>query len=196
MPIYDKGQEGHYNLISALHKSIRGSDPDAALYWFYRMIDGGEDPLFIARRLVRTAVEDISLADPNALVQALAAKDAYTFLGSREGELALAQCVVYLATAPKSNAVYIAQKEAMELAKRSGSLPPPKHILNAPTTLMKQLDYGNEYVYDHNTAEGFSGQNYFPDKMKRVRFYRPKGRGAEKAIFDRLNQWDQLRDSE
>ena len=196
MPIYDKAQEGHYNLISALHKSIRGSDPDAALYWFYRMVDGGEDPLFIARRLVRTAVEDIGLADPNALVQALAAKDAYTFLGSPEGELALAQCIVYLATAPKSNAVYVAQKEAIESAKRSGSLPPPKHILNAPTTLMKQLDYGKEYIYDHNTEEGFSGQNYFPERMQRVRFYRPKGRGVEKEILNRLNYWDKLRNKE
>ena len=196
MPIYDKAQEGHYNLISALHKSIRGSDPDAALYWFYRMVDGGEDPLFIARRLVRAAVEDIGLADPHALVQALAAKEAYTFLGSPEGELALAQCVIYLATAPKSNAVYVAQKEAMESAKRSGSLPPPKHILNAPTTLMKQLNYGKEYMYDHDTEEGFSGQNYFPEKMQRVRFYRPKGRGVEKEILDRLMYWDQLRGKE
>ena len=196
MPVYDKAQEGHYNLISALHKSVRGSDPDAALYWFYRMIDGGEDPLFIARRLVRAAVEDIGLADPHALIQALAAKDAYTFLGSPEGELALAQCIVYLATAPKSNAAYVAHKEAMESAKRSGSLPPPKHILNAPTTLMKQLDYGKEYIYDHNTEEGFSGQNYFPEKMQRIRFYRPKGRGVEKEILNRLNYWDKLRKKE
>lgn len=196
MPIYDKAQEGHYNLISALHKSVRGSDPDAALYWFYRMVDGGEDPLFIARRLVRAAVEDIGLADPHALVQALAAKDAYSFLGSPEGELALAQCIVYLATAPKSNAVYVAQKEAIESAKRSGSLPPPKHILNAPTTLMKLLDYGKEYVYDHNTEEGFSGQNYFPERMQRARFYRPKGRGVEKEILNRLNYWDKLRNKE
>jgi putative ATPase len=196
MPVYDKAQEGHYNLISALHKSVRGSDPDAALYWFYRMINGGEDPLFIARRLVRAAVEDIGLADPYALVQALAAKDAYTFLGSPEGELALAQCIIYLATAPKSNAVYVAQKEAMESAKRSGSLTPPKHILNAPTTLMKQLDYGKEYVYDHNTEEGFSGQNYFPERMQRIRFYRPKGRGVEKEILNRLNYWDKLRNKE
>ena len=196
MPIYDKAQEGHYNLISALHKSIRGSDPDAALYWFYRMVDSGEDPLFIARRLVRAATEDIGLADPNALVQALAAKEAHTFLGSPEGELALAQCVIYLATAPKSNAVYIAQKEAIESAKRSGSLPPPKHILNAPTTLMKQLDYGKEYIYDHDTEEGFSGQNYFPDTMQRMRFYRPKGHGVEKEILDRLNYWEMLRRKE
>ncbi|MDP3372345.1 MAG: replication-associated recombination protein A [Candidatus Paracaedibacteraceae bacterium] len=193
MPAYDKAQEGHYNLISALHKSIRGSDPDAALYWFYRMIDGGEDPLFIARRLVRTATEDIGLADPQALVQALAAKDAYIFLGSPEGELALAQCIVYLATTLKSNAVYVAQNEAMQAAKRSGSLPPPKHILNAPTTLMKQLDYGKEYIYDHNTEEGFSGQNYFPEKIQQTKFYRPKGRGVEKEILSRLNYWEKLR---
>ncbi|MES2607592.1 MAG: replication-associated recombination protein A [Pseudomonadota bacterium] len=196
MPLYDKAQEGHYNLISALHKSIRGSDPDAALYWFYRMLDGGEDPLFIARRLVRAASEDIGLADPDALVQAMAAKEAYVFLGSPEGELALAQCIVYLATAPKSNAVYIAHKEALNAAKSSGSLQPPKHILNAPTALMKQLGYGQEYIYDHNTKEGFSGQNYFPEKMKRIRFYKPKGVGAEEEILKRLKDWDKLRDEQ
>ena len=193
MPIYDKAQEGHYNLISALHKSIRGSDPDAALYWFYRMLDGGEDPLFIARRLVRAASEDVGLADPNALVQAMAAKEAYVFLGSPEGELALAQCIVYLATAPKSNAVYMAHKEALNAAKSSGSLQPPKHILNAPTALMKQLGYGQEYIYDHNTKKGFSGQNYFPETMERVRFYKPKGIGLEEDILKRLKDWDKLR---
>ncbi len=193
VPTYDKAQEGHYNLISALHKSIRGSDPDAALYWFYRMVDGGEDLLFIARRLVRAAVEDIGLADPHALVQAIAAKEAYAFLGSPEGELALAQCIIYLATAPKSNAVYVAHKEAFQVAKRSGSLAPPKHILNAPTSLMEGLGYGKGYVYDHNTEEGFSGQNYFPEKMQRANFYRPKGIGVEKDILNRLNHWAELR---
>ena len=193
MPVYDKAQEGHYNLVSALHKSIRGSDPDAALYWFYRMIDGGEDPLFIARRLVRAATEDIGLADPQALLLAIAAKEAYAFLGSPEGELALSECIIYLATAPKSNAVYVAHKEAMQAAKRYGSLPPPKPILNAPTALMKQLDYAKGYVYDHNTHEGFSGQDYFPEKMQREQFYKPKGIGAEEEILNRLNAWNKLR---
>ena len=155
-PLYDKNRDGHYDLISALHKSVRGSDPDAALYWFCRMIDGGEDPLYLARRMVRMAVEDIGLADPQALVQANAAKDAYDFLGSPEGELALAQCVIYLATAPKSNAAYTAYGAAMRLAKEGGSLAPPKHILNAPTKLMRNEGYGAGYVYDHSTEEGVS----------------------------------------
>lgn len=193
-PLYDKAQEGHYNLISALHKSVRGSDPDAALYWFCRMLDGGEDPLFIARRLVRIAVEDIGLADPTALTQAIAARDAYAFLGSPEGELALAQCVIYLATAPKSNAAYVAYKQAVQAAKTYGSLLPPKHILNAPTHLMKTLGYGKEYIYDPNTEEGFSGQNYFPENMERKTFYKPKGLGVEAAILERLKEWARLRD--
>ena len=192
-PLYDKGQEGHYNLISALHKSVRGSDPDASLYWFCRMLDGGEDPLFIARRLVRMAVEDIGLADPLALTQAIAAKEAYQFLGSPEGELALAQCVIYLATAPKSNAAYVAYKQAAHIAKQSGSLPPPHHILNAPTNLMKNMGYGKEYVYDHDTKEGFSGQDYFPDGIELQTFYQPKGYGAEAEILDRLQEWARLR---
>ena len=173
-PLYDKSREGHYNLISALHKSVRGSDPDAALYWLARMLDGGEDPLFLARRLVRMAVEDIGLADPQALVQAIAAKDTYDFLGSPEGELALAQATIYLATAPKSNAAYVAYKGAMRAAKEHGSLMPPKIILNAPTKLMEEEGYGEGYEYDHDTPEGFSGQNYFPDEMrKRPQFYDP-----------------------
>jgi putative ATPase len=193
-PIYDKGQDGHYNLISALHKSVRGSDPDAALYWLARMFAGGEDPLYIARRLVRMAVEDVGLADPQALVQANAAKDAYHFLGSPEGELALAQTTVYLATAPKSNAAYKAFGAATRAAREGGSLPPPKHILNAPTTLMQQEGYGAGYQYDHDTAEGFSGQDYFPDGMERQRFYAPPDRGFEREIAKRLAYWRKLRD--
>jgi putative ATPase len=192
-PLYDKNRDGHYDLISALHKSVRGSDPDASLYWFCRMIDGGEDPLYIARRLVRMAVEDIGLADPAALVQANAAKDAYDFLGSPEGELALAQCVIYLATAPKSNAAYTAFSGAMRLAKEGGSLAPPKHILNAPTKLMKQEGYGAGYVYDHNTGGGISGQNYFPEALERQEFYQPTGRGYEQEIQARLKSWAQVR---
>ena len=192
-PIYDKGQDGHYNLISALHKSVRGSDPDAALYWLARMLVAGEDPLYIARRLVRMAVEDIGLADPAGLVQANAAKDAYDFLGSPEGELALAQATVYLATAPKSNAAYMAYKAAMGVAKESGSLLPPKHILNAPTTLMKQEGYGRDYAYDHNETEAFSGQDYFPDGMERPEFYAPTGRGVEGEIKERLDRWAEIR---
>jgi len=192
-PIYDKSQDGHYNLISALHKSVRGSDPDAALYWLARMLAGGEDPLYVARRLVRMAVEDIGLADPAALLQANAAKDAYDFLGSPEGELALAQATVYLATAPKSNAAYTAFSAASRVAKEGGSLPPPKHILNAPTTLMKQEGYGREYAYDHNEQEAFSGQNYFPDGMARQHFYTPAGRGFEAEIKKRLDRWAELR---
>ncbi len=192
-PSYDKDREGHYNLISALHKSLRGSDTDAALYWMARMLTGGEDPLFIARRLTRFAVEDIGLADPNAVVQALAAWDVYERLGSPEGELALAQLVVYLGTAPKSNATYKAFGMAMRAAKETGSLMPPAHILNAPTKLMKEIGYGKGYQYDHDTAEGFSGQNYFPDGMERRRFYRPVERGFEREVKKRLDYWDKLR---
>ena len=193
-PLYDKSREGHYNLISALHKSVRGSDPDAALYWFARMLVGGENPLFLARRLVRMAVEDIGLADPQALVHANAAKDSYDFLGSPEGELALANCVVYLATAPKSNAAYVAYKAAMRSARETGSVAPPKIILNAPTSLMESEGYGDGYIYDHDTSEGFSGQNYFPDTMKtRPHFYDPPERGFEREIKKRLAYWDSLR---
>ncbi len=192
-PLYDKNRDGHYDLISALHKSVRGSDPDASLYWFCRMIDGGEDPLYLARRLVRMAVEDIELADPHALVQANAAKDAYDFLGSPEGELALAQCVIYLATAPKSNSAYVAYGAAMRLAKEGGSLAPPKHILNAPTKLMRSEGYGAGYVYDHKTEEGVSGQNYFPDGVEHQQFYRPRGRGYEADITARLESWGEVR---
>ncbi len=192
-PLYDKAQEGHYNLISALHKSLRGSDTDAALYWLARMLAGGEDPKYIARRLLRFAVEDIGLADPQALVQALSAWDAYDRLGSPEGELAIAQCVIYLGTAPKSNAAYEALSGANESARKTGSLMPPKHILNAPTRLMKDLGYGKGYNYDHNTEEGFSGQNYFPDGMARQRFYNPVERGFERDILKRIEYWDRLR---
>lgn len=192
-PIYDKGQEGHYNLISALHKCVRGSDPDAALYYLARMLDGGEDRLFIARRLVRMAVEDIGLADPQALTVANAAKDAYDFLGSPEGELALAQAAVYLATAPKSNALYNAYKASMRTAKENGSLMPPKAILNAPTKLMKQEGYGAGYVYDHDAPDAFSGQDYWPEKLGRQHFYDPVDRGFERDIRKRLEWWDKLR---
>jgi putative ATPase len=193
-PLYDKAQEGHYNLISALHKSLRGSDTDGALYWLARMLAGGEDPLYITRRLVRFAVEDVGLADPQAVVQALAAKDTYDFLGSPEGELALAQAVIYLGTAPKSNAAYVAFKEAQRAAKETGSLMPPKHILNAPTRLMKDLGYGKGYEYDHDTEDGFSGQNYFPEAMPRREFYRPVERGFEREIAKRLEYWAKLRE--
>ena len=192
-PVYDKAQEGHYNLISALHKSLRGSDVDAALYWLARMLTAGEQPLYITRRLVRFAVEDIGLADPQALVQANAAKDAYDFLGSPEGELAIAQAVIYLATAPKSNAAYEAMSQASKAARESGSLMPPKHILNAPTSLMKDLGYGAEYIYDHGTEEGFSGQDYFPEQMPRQSFYRPAERGFEREVAKRMAYWDKLR---
>jgi putative ATPase len=193
-PLYDKSREGHYNLISALHKSVRGSDPDAALYWLARMLDGGEDPLYLARRLVRMAIEDIGLADPNAVVQAIAAKDVYDFLGSPEGELALAQVTIYLATAPKSNAGYMAYNASMRAAKEHGSLMPPKVILNAPTKLMKQEGYGAGYAYDHSAEEAFSGQNYFPDEMpERPQFYDPPGRGFESEIKKRLEHWAKLR---
>ena len=193
-PIYDKSREGHYNLISALHKSVRGSDVDAALYWLARMLDGGEDPLFILRRVVRMAIEDIGLADPQALVQALAAKDTYDFLGSPEGELALAQAVLYVASAPKSNAQYTAFKGAMKAAKETGSVAPPAHILNAPTKLMKELGYGAGYEYDHDAPDGFSGQDYFPDEMGRRRFYQPVERGFERDIAKRLAYWQKLRE--
>jgi putative ATPase len=192
-PIYDKAQEGHYNLISALHKTVRGSDPDAALYYFARMLDAGEDPLFLARRLVRMASEDIGLADPQALVIATAAKDAYDFLGSPEGELAIAQAVVYLATAPKSNALYKALKGARMLAESAGSPMPPKTILNAPTKLMKTEGYGAGYQYDHDAPDGFSGQNYWPDAIGRRKFYEPVERGFERDIRKRLDYWARLR---
>ncbi|RUT32973.1 replication-associated recombination protein A [Arsenicitalea aurantiaca] len=192
-PIYDKAQDGHYNLISALHKTIRGSDPDAALYYFARMIDAGEDPLYLARRLIRMAVEDIGLADPAALPQAVAARDAYQMLGSPEGELALAQAVVYLASAPKSNAVYTAFKAAMAVAKKTGSPTPPMVILNAPTKLMKSEGYGEGYVYDHDTPEGFSGQQYFPEAIGRQDFYAPVERGFEREIKKRLDYFSRLR---
>jgi putative ATPase len=192
-PIYDKGQEGHYNLISALHKTVRGSDPDAALYYLARMFDAGEDPLFIARRVVRMAVEDIGLADPQALVVANAAKDAYDFLGSPEGELAIAQAVVYCATAPKSNANYVAYKAAMRLARERGSLMPPKVILNAPTKLMKTEGYGSGYAYDHDEPDAFSGQNYWPEELGRQKLYQPVERGFEREIGKRLDYWAKLR---
>lgn len=191
--LYDKDREEHYNLISALHKSLRGSDPDAALYWLARMFAGGEDPRYVARRLVRFASEDIGMADPQALGQALAAWEAYERLGSPEGELALVQCVVYLATAPKSNALYVAQAAAMRAARATGSLMPPAHILNAPTGLMKDLGYGRGYEYDHAATDGFSGQNYFPDAMGREWFYRPQDRGFEREIGRRLEHWAGLR---
>lgn len=192
-PVYDKGQDGHYNLISALHKAVRGSDPDAALYYLCRMFDAGEDPLFLGRRLVRMASEDIGLADPQALIIANAAKDAYDFLGSPEGELALAQACVYLATAPKSNAVYTAYKAAMRAAKEGGSLLPPRHILNAPTKLMKAEGYSEGYLYDHDQPDAFSGQDYFPESMGRKTFYDPPERGFERDIRKRLDFWSRLR---
>ena len=192
-PIYDKKQDGHYNLISALHKAVRGSDPDAALYYLARMLDAGEDPLYLARRIVRMAVEDIGLADPQALVVANAAKEAYDFLGSPEGELAIAQAVLYVATAPKSNAAYAAFGEAMRTAKEAGSLLPPKHILNAPTRLMQQEGYGAGYAYDHDAPDAFSGQDYFPEALGRRQFYDPPERGFEREIRKRLEYWAKLR---
>jgi putative ATPase len=191
--LYDKDREEHYNLISALHKSLRGSDPDAALYWFARMLNGGEDPRYIARRLVRFAAEDIGMADPNALPLALAGWETYERLGSPEGELAIAQVVVYLGTAPKSNALYTAFGAARAAAKSTGSLMPPAHILNAPTKLMKQLGYGAGYEYDHGAEDAFSGQNYFPDGMDRIELYRPRDRGFEREIARRLEYWSDLR---
>ncbi len=193
LPLYDKSADGHYNLISALHKSVRGSDPDAALYWLARMLTAGEDPLFLLRRIVRMAYEDVGLADPQAVHQALAAKDAYDFLGSPEGELAIAQAVVYVATAPKSNAVYNAYNSSVRRAKETGSLMPPKIILNAPTKLMKQEEYGSGYRYDHDESEAFSGQNYFPDQMTREMFYQPVDRGFERDVKKRLDYWAKLR---
>jgi len=192
-PVYDKAQESHYNLISALHKSLRGSDTDAALYWLARMLTGGEDPLYIARRLVRFAIEDVGLADPQAVHQAVAAWDVFERLGSPEGELALAQAVIYLGTAPKSNAAYTAFKASQRAARETGSLAPPLHILNAPTRLMKDLGYGKGYAYDHDAEDGFSGQNYFPDGMARQAFYRPVERGFERDIAKRLDYWAKLR---
>ena len=193
LPLYDKHQDGHFNLISALHKSLRGSDTDAALYWFARMMAGGEDPRYIARRLVRFAVEDVGLADPDALPHAIAAWEAYERLGSPEGELALVQCIIYLGSAPKSNAAYRAEGAAQRAVRETGSLMPPKHILNAPTRLMKDLGYGDGYVYDHATDEGFSGQDYFPEGMERRRFYVPGDRGFEREIAKRLAYWNKLR---
>ena len=191
--VYDKDREGHYNLISALHKSIRGSDPQAALYYLARMLTAGEEPLFLLRRLTRAAVEDVGLADPNALVQCIAAKDTYDFLGSPEGELAIVQACLYLATAPKSNATYMAQKAAWRSAKETGSLMPPDNILNAPTKLMKDIGYGRGYAYDHDEAEGFSGANYWPDGMAPQAFYQPTERGFEARVAERLAHWDKLR---
>jgi putative ATPase len=193
VPLYDKSRDGHYNLISALHKSVRGSDPDAALYYLARMLTAGEDPLYLARRLVRMAVEDIGLADPEAVHQALAAKETFDFLGAPEGELALAQATLYLATAPKSNASYVAFKRAMARAKETGSLMPPKIILNAPTRLMKQQEYGAGYRYDHDEPDAFSGQDYFPTEIGRETYYDPPERGFEREIRKRLDYWTKLR---
>ena len=192
-PLYDKSDDGHYNLISALHKSVRGSDVNAALYWFARMLEGGEDPKYLARRLTRMAVEDIGLADPNALLQCESAWKTYERLGSPEGELALAQALIYLATAPKSNAAYVAYKSAQVKARETGSLMPPAHILNAPTKMMKDLGYGKDYAYDPDTKDGFSGQNYFPDEISREDFYKPMERGFEREIHKRLDYWQKLR---
>ncbi|MBS1368345.1 MAG: replication-associated recombination protein A [Lentisphaeria bacterium] len=192
-PVYDKDREGHYNLISAVHKSLRGSDTDAALYWAARMLEGGEDPLYLLRRLTRFAMEDVSLADPQALPMALAAWDAYERLGSPEGDLAIAELVIYLGSAPKSNSAYAAWGRAQKAAKTYGSLMPPPHILNAPTKLMEEAGYGKGYVYDHDTADGFSGQNYFPEKMDRQKFYDPPERGFEREIRRRLAYWERLR---
>ncbi len=193
-PLYDKKDDSHYNLISALHKSVRGSDVDAALYWLSRMLAGGEDPRYIARRVARMAVEDIGMADPQALQIALNAWDLYERIGSPEGELGIAQAVIYMATAPKSNAAYSASKKALAVATQTGSLMPPKHILNAPTKLMKNIGYGDGYEYDHDAQDGFSGQNYFPDDMPRYEFYKPVERGFERDIIKRLEYWKKLRD--
>ncbi|UZK66352.1 replication-associated recombination protein A [Sphingomonas sp. M1-B02] len=191
--VYDKDREGHYNLISALHKSIRGSDPQAALYYLARMLTAGEEPLYLLRRLTRAAVEDVGLADPQALVQCIAAKDTYDFLGSPEGELAIAQACLYLATAPKSNAAYVAQKAAWRSAKETGSLMPPQNILNAPTKLMRDIGYGKGYAYDHDAEDGFSGANYWPDELPPQTFYTPTDRGQEKRIAERMAWWDERR---
>jgi putative ATPase len=193
VPVYDKDREGHYNLISALHKSIRGSDPQAALYYLARMLVAGEEPLYVLRRLTRAAAEDIGLADPQALPICLAAKEMYDFLGSPEGEIGIVQACLYLATAPKSNAAYVAQKKAWAAAKETGSLMPPMHILNAPTKLMKQVGYGKAYAYDHDADEGFSGQNYWPEEMEPHSFYEPTGRGFEAKVKERLDYWEQKR---
>jgi putative ATPase len=193
LPVYDKDREGHYGLISALHKSIRGSDPDAALYYLARMLTAGEEPMYLLRRLTRAAVEDIGLADPQALVQCMAAKDTYDFLGSPEGELAIVQACLYLATAPKSNALYLAQKEAWRSAKEHGSLSPPKHILGAPTKLMRDLGHGKGYAYDHDQPDAFSGQSYWPDELEPQSYYRPTERGFEKRLAERLAWWNEKR---
>ena len=193
VPVYDKDREGHYNLISALHKAIRGSDPQASLYYLARMLVAGEEPLYVLRRLTRAAVEDIGMADPNALLQCLAAKDMYDFLGSPEGEIGIVQACLYLATAPKSNASYMAQKKAWRSAQDTGSLMPPMHILNAPTKLMKNVGYGKGYAYDHDADEGFSGQNYWPDEMEPQDFYQPTDRGFEARVRERLEYWEQRR---
>jgi putative ATPase len=193
VPIYDKDREGHYNLISALHKTIRGSDPQAALYYLARMLVAGEEPLYLLRRLTRAAVEDIGMADPNALLQCLAAKEMYDFLGSPEGEIGIVQACLYLATAPKSNATYVAQKQAWRSAQETGSLMPPMHILNAPTKLMKNVGYGKGYAYDHDADEGFSGQNYWPEEMEPQAFYNPTDRGFEARVKERLDYWNERR---
>src|SRR5689334_3158960 len=193
VPVYDKDREGHYNLISALHKTIRGSDPQAALYYLARMLVAGEEPLYILRRLTRAAVEDIGMADPNALLQCLAAKEMYDFLGSPEGEIGIVQACLYLATAPKSNAAYTAQKKAWSSARETGSLMPPMHILNAPTKLMKNVGYGKGYAYDHDADEGFSGQDYWPEEMERQDFYQPSDRGFEAKVRERLAYWEERR---
>src|SRR3954451_23498739 len=193
VPVYDKDREGHYNLISALHKTIRGSDPQAALYYLARMLVAGEEPLYVLRRLTRAAVEDIGMADPNALLQCLAAKEMYDFLGSPEGEIGIAQACLYLATAPKSNATYVAQKSAWRSAKETGSLMPPMHILNAPTKLMKNVGYGKGYAYDHDADEGFSGQDYWPEEMSAQTFYEPSDRGFEARVRERMDYWAQRR---
>lgn len=193
VPVYDKDREGHYNLISALHKTIRGSDPQAALYYLARMLVAGEEPLYVLRRLTRAAVEDIGMADPNALLQCLAAKEMYDFLGSPEGEIGIVQACIYLATAPKSNAAYMAQKKAWASAKDTGSLMPPMHILNAPTKMMKNVGYGKGYAYDHDAYEGFSGQNYWPDEMDAENFYEPTDRGFEARVKERLDYWNERR---
>ena len=191
--VYDRDRDGHYNLISALHKSLRGSDAQASLYYLARMLTAGEDPMFVLRRLVRFASEDIGLADPQALLQCLAAKQAYEFLGSPEGELAIVQACLYLATAPKSNAAYVAQKEAWSSARETGSLPPPSHILNAPTKLMKDIGYGQGYAYDHESEDGFSGADYWPEGMAACEYYRPVERGFEREVRKRLDWWERKR---
>lgn len=193
MAVYDKDRDGHYNLISALHKALRGSDPQAALYYMARMLTAGEEPLYVLRRLVRFASEDVGLADPQALTQCLAAKDAYQFLGSPEGELAIVQACLYLATAPKSNAAYSAQKAAWKGAKETGSLSPPAHILNAPTKLMKDIGYGAGYAYDHEAENGFSGADYWPDGMEPQTYYRPAERGFEREVLKRIEWWNKQR---